>query len=251
MISFLVALREDPPGHRTRLFDFVRARLEREFPDDELVIASDDGEDPFHKTLALNRAAHEAIGDVFCVLDADTWCDPRQIRIAAAALREDPFRWWKPWREKLKLNEAATEELLALGPEWNGELDPRWRFENRNTFWAAPPMLISRKAWHEVGGMDERIRGWGGDDEALSYALRGLYGPGDIVQGQALHLWHPRPLGRSGRDRWAGQDAFGPNMPIVSAYRRASRKREHMQALIEARMSASPAVRETLGVRSR
>src|SRR4029077_3598730 len=57
-VSILVPFR-DADGQRTAAWNFVRRWLERVYPEAEIVVASDDGEDPFHKTLALNRAAKE------------------------------------------------------------------------------------------------------------------------------------------------------------------------------------------------
>lgn len=230
-LSFLVAFRDPGDGHRARVWDFVRDRLGACFPDDEVVVGTDDGEDPFHKTLALNRAAAAATGDVFAIWDADTWCPPVQVKIAQAAIGLDLERWWKPWERKFKLDELATMAVLDQGPAWDGQLDMGWGFENRNNFWAAPPVMMSRDAFYAVGAMDERLRGWGGDDEVLAFALKGIFGPSDVVLGPALHLWHPR-IGRSGRDLWPGQDVYGPNKRLVSAYQAASARPERMRRLL-------------------
>jgi hypothetical protein len=49
-VSFLVPYR-DADGGRGEQWDFVRSWLDRESPEAEVVV-SDDGENPFHKTLA-------------------------------------------------------------------------------------------------------------------------------------------------------------------------------------------------------
>jgi hypothetical protein len=50
---------------------------------------------------------------------------------------------------------------------------------------------MPRAVFDDLGGFDERFKGWGFEDMAFQSAICGLYGyeriPGDVV-----HLWHPR-----------------------------------------------------------
>jgi hypothetical protein len=232
-LSILIAYREDSRGQRTRLWRFIRARLEQRLPEAEIVVGSDDGEDPFWKTLAINRAAREATGSVFAIWDADTWVDEVHVRRAAALVAEQPDRWMRPWAVKLKLNEAATDHVVSLGKDWDGVIDHRafGRPEHRNSYPYAPPMLLHRSAFEALGGMDERFRGWGSEDEAFCRALQVLVGrPITGQRGEALHLWHPR-IGRTGKDLWQGQESDAANRELGMAYRRA-RTPEAMRELI-------------------
>lgn len=236
-VSVLVAFRDDSSERfRERLWDFVRARMASEHPDFEIVEASDDGADPFHKTLALNRAAARATGEIFYICDSDTWVPPAQVNAALEGLDDQPLRWWRPWKRKVKLNELDTAKVLALGDSWDGTIPDGWirSAENRNTYWAAPPLLVHRDVFEGVGGLDERFRGWGQEDDAFAEALKALYGPPKAVQGACVHLWHPR-IGKSGRDLWPGQEAFGPNLELAAEYKRAARRPGAMRALISDR----------------
>lgn len=232
----LVAFRDtSEDGHRTRLWDFVRERMAREHPGFEIVAGTDDGVDPFNKCQAINRAAREASGDSFYICDSDTWVPPAHVEAAVAGLEVAPGRWWRPWHQKVKLNQPATEAVLDAGPEnWDGGFDPRQRFENRNTYWAAPPLMLHRILFDEVGGMDERFRGWGHEDDAFAWSLKALFGEAEVVHGQCVHLFHPR-IGRSGHDLWPGQTVYGSNIELAQAYRRAASSPERMRELIAAR----------------
>ncbi len=233
-LSILVAFREDSRGQRTRLWDFIRARLEQWLPEAEIVVGTDDGEDPFHKTLAINRAAHEATGNVFAIWDSDTWTNPDNVRNLARTIIEDPTRWGRPWVVKLKLNEAATDHVLSLGESWDQTVDHKafGRPEHRNTYPHAPPLLLHREAFETVHGMPEAFRGWSSEDEAFARTLHVLVGrPITGQRGEALHLWHPR-IGRTGKDLWEGQESDAANRELGNAYRRA-RTPEAMRKLIE------------------
>lgn len=233
-LSIIVAFRGD--GHRARVWDFVHERMRAELPEAEIVVGTDDGVDPFHKTLALNRAARAATGDIFAIWDADVWCSPTAVH-EAVRLVEAGAAWVKPWHRKLKIDEEATQRALALGAAWSGErihgdnLEP---FAPANHYWSAPPLLVARHAFFGCGGQDERIRGWGGDDDQLAWALKAFYGPLKILKGNAVHLWHPR-VDRSGHDRWVGQEEFGGNLGLVRRYQEAWRDPQKMRELIATR----------------
>lgn len=227
-VSFLVPFRDDD-GSRTRQWELIRAKLEATY-DAEIIVATND-ELPFRKTAALNRAAEQATGDVFLVWDADTWCDPDAVLQSVHHASEG--RWGRPWNAKFKLNEAATEYVLGLGPAWDGTLDHRafGKPENRNTFQHAPPLVVSRDMWEAVHGFDQRVSGWGQEDVMFCRALRVLVGQPKAVRGTAYHLWHPR-IGKSGKDLWPGQYSDAENLALVARYKQA-RTPEAMRALIE------------------
>lgn len=227
MISALVPLR-DAGGYRTRIWEVVRARLELEAPDVEIVVAEDDGVDPFNKCMAINTAARQASGDVLYILDSDTYVAAPYVYEAARLLADGG--WTRPWHRKVKLSERQTLKILEQ-PTWDGTYDRKLRPDRINSYWAAPPLLITREMFDEAGGMDERYRGYGGEDNAFAMTLRRLgYGLCKRVPGEALHLWHPR-RGDYGADRWDGQDEMWVNSHLDREYAKV-RTAEEMRELI-------------------
>jgi glycosyl transferase-like sugar-binding protein len=237
-VSILVPFR-DSDGSRTMLWDFVRERLERLYPEAEIIVTSDDGQDPFHKTLALNRAARQATKDVFVIYDSDTLVDIDALRTVVKIVSADPMKWGRPYTQKVKLNEAATQAVLDAGAGWDGTLDWRQygRPEGQSGMNAAPPLVVSRQAWEIVRGFDERFsRGWGQEDVAFARSLEVLCGPSlRGHRGVAFHLNHQR-IGVSGNDLWPGQDVEGKKYHIwlMAQYRKA-RTPDQMRQLLEER----------------
>lgn len=237
-LSIIVAFRDSSESqHRSRLWDFLQAQYVLQLPEAEVVVGQDDGTEPFHKTLALNRAVASASGDLLLLSDADTWLPTAQLREAMAGIEADPTSWWRPWNIKLKLGESDTNWVLGH-KSWNGELlqnaDHPSRRENLNTYWAAPPHLFTRNQYERAGRFDERFRGWGAEDEAWALAMRSIVGRPKLARGYAIHLWHER-LGRSGHDQWVGETDPGANNKLLAPYRKLVRYPSQMEKMVKSR----------------
>ena len=104
-----------------------------------------------------------------------------------------------------------------------GDPPEDWQFHPyHNTssghWWGALIQIMPREAFELVGGMDERFRGWGGEDVSFMRALDTLYGKHRTFNGPVYHLWHPTIPGLwKGTRQWEGQD--GPEMNDWLAYR--------------------------------
>lgn len=230
MISIVVPFRGE--GLRAEVLAFVRSHMEPHLPDAEWLISGDDGSDPFWKTWAINRGVERARYDVLMILDSDTYVVPKDVLEGARLIREGA-PYVQPWKVKYKLKEEPSREVLDAGSDWDGTLDLRIaNLEHRNSYWAAPPLMLSRDAFEAIGGADERLRGWGSEDDVMVYALRCLVGRGVRTRSNAMHLWHPR-RGRSGSDLWEGQEAEERdfNRAMADLYKAASRNPRAMRIL--------------------
>jgi hypothetical protein len=236
VISVLVAFRDDPPGPRTETWDLIRERLERELPEVEICVGTDDSM-PFNKSKALNRAAAQASGEVLLLTDSDTWIAPVQVHQAQEFVQAHPRRWVRAWNSKKRLDEETTAKVLGQGSVWDGTVPAGATFEDTTAYWAGPPLAMTRAVWDDVRGMDEGFdRGWGSEDAGLAFKLKVLHGKAQVLRGDAIHLFHPR-IGRPGLDMWPGQ-ADGGNTGLFLTYLKASRSPQAMRQLIASRDEA-------------
>lgn len=200
-LSILIPFR-DADGTRTPAKDWILARWQHFWPDAEFVVAPDDGVDPFCKSMAVNAAARQATGDTFVILDADSWIEPVWMRKAFEQLVHHP--WVIPARRSFRLTRPFSDTILAMDP--TAAFPP---VVNRHTLVEQAGLVVGfchvvpRRAFEAVGGMDERFRGWGGEDTCFVRALDVVVGRHKQMSATVYSLWHARP--RVGGRIWEGQ----------------------------------------------
>lgn len=175
------------PGdrHRDRVWQYVRHR--HEAAGYRIVTADSDGD--WCRARALNAAARAAGGwDVAFVSDADkTGLYASQITEAA----ERAYRTGRYVVGRDRLVHIDRRRTLAI---LDGVLPIEGMARLRSVLTWDGWFAIRRDRWDELGGMDERISGYGGQGVAFAAAAGTLFGR-DVVEGPVFHLWHP-PVGK-------------------------------------------------------
>lgn len=204
-----------------------RRRLDEFGLADELVLGAPDVVgDPgvFSRSLALNRAAAKATGDLFLICDADTtYEDPADFaRVVEVA---EKGGWTLPQRY-VRIGPGISRlwmegEPVADPPRaWANDVQQEYPFANSGV------VAMPRAAFEAVGGFDQRFRGWGGEDDAMRAALETLWGAPTRI-GIAYHLWHPRPPEHSTTAPYTPE-----SFVLADRYGSASGDREAMLALL-------------------
>lgn len=226
-LSILVPFR-DPDGIRTPAKEWIVARWHHFWPDAEIIVAPDDGRDPFSKSVALNNCAAQATGDVLVLLDADTWVDATTMARAIALAEKGA--WVLPGAHAHRMTKRYTTALLKQDPS-----EPIIPILNRqlDVEVTSTPVgfihVLPRAAWDRVNGMDPRFRGWGGEDSCFIQAVDTLWDRHLRLDGHLISLWHPRPR-VAGRRVWPGQ--AGRNSGLMRRYSLARGKPNAMAALV-------------------
>lgn len=183
------------------------------------------GTKPFNVAYCLNTAARAAIdagATALTVWSADQVPDLAVLHEAAALAEAHP---WAPlFSQTIKLSRSTTAALLAGKPiDWTRTADADVR-----PFCTAA-LVVRSDVWVDIGGYDERFRGWGCEDTAHRFALRYLHPIDPRVEergGDTYVLWHRR----------AQRDHFEANRARLAAYREAfdaggpSGLRQHLEA---------------------
>jgi hypothetical protein len=223
---FLVPRRNDG-GHRDKLWEYARARWEKYLPDVEIFEGHHD-RGSFNRAAAINRAARAAgAWDLGIVIDSDVMVSTSQARAAIDRAAETGRVTWghRRWRG---FHESWTErwvrERRDLGPELDrDEMD--LYVERTNPLSWSCFIVFPRPVFDDLGGFDERFRGWGFEDMAAQSIVVGLYGH-ERIEGDLIHLFHERSDERIilGHSRSTASDDYVRNGLLGRRYMYALRR---------------------------
>lgn len=239
-ISLLVPFHSDK-AEREANWNWLHAYWKQHLPDAEIIV-QDNLEVPFCKTAAVNAAFRRSHGDVIAIVDADCFIDAAVIEKCAARIREartwGERLWFIPYRRFYRLTGVATRRLM-LG-DLRPLTDPPVPFDHEHQHdpamghhYAALIQILPREAFEAVNGMDERFKGWGGEDVSFMYAVDTLYGKHRTIDAPVYHLWHPFIQGRWKFTRqWFGQHTPEQNDRLATKYCDARGVRAPMRELV-------------------
>jgi N-terminal domain of galactosyltransferase len=222
MKTRLIVPRMEDGGHRDRLWEFCRAFWQRELPADEgfeLVEGHHQGDGPFNRSAAINRAAFGS-WDIAVLLDSDTIVDPSQVCSAIEEARASGGLVL-PFEERHMLSPQGTATIL-------GGFEGSWRRWVTATERGRVSccVIVPRKLWDRVGGFDERFEGWGGEDEAFHAACAAL----GSVRRKTGAIWHLHHRASTHHDRSA--PLYRQALALCSRYHRAMPHPEQMGQLL-------------------
>lgn len=172
---------------------------------------------PFNKSWGLNVGFRHVQGMWIAFADADIVLG--DALGGAIEHLDKGYQALKPYRRLIDLDEA--ESARVRGGEFDFVPDRRGAAPNRegdgeHIVFAGGVFMIAHAAFLRLGGWDERFRGWGGEDDAMSYRIERARLPAlELDTRPALHLAHPRSQATT-----FGQPHYAANCALLESYRR-------------------------------
>jgi hypothetical protein len=187
-------------GERGKIFEAIRERVESLYPFDEVLIV-DSGHQPYNRAASRNLIVKRAIeSDVVVVCDADSIPEEKPLREAidgayGSSLFHIPFQTVRVLSSsrvrRLPDNLKSVREIYRYGPSFGG------------------CYVVRPQLWWDVGGMDERIVGWGYEDEIFLVATTTFSGK---------YVSHPGNLYTFNHSRGPDLDSRPPNGALRDSY---------------------------------
>lgn len=175
--------------HRLAARDRVHSHLATHLPDWPIVEC---GPTPFSRSAALNMGMEFTDAEVVVTLDADLLIRPSALRKAVELAAERPGLVI-PFDRLLYVHERETQTILRQpSGQWPRPVRP-WRWTPTDKI----PLLggcgvLSRETWGLAGGWLEQFHRWGGQDVAFAAQCSTLVAPLRRIEGDAVHLFHPK-----------------------------------------------------------
>ncbi len=174
----------------------------------------------FERSRALNLGSEEARTEYILWHDNDLVAAPGFHARAIAELEAMQFDFLIPYRTIHYLSEPDTRAWLAGGePPPAARALRTWRSGSQ----VSGGMGLVRRAFVDLyGGLDERFRGWGGEDNAWWHKAAMLGRPGTSREpGQALfHLYHPDSGGLAGMAPQRANPHYQRNVALLAEMKR-------------------------------
>ncbi|MCA1059074.1 glycosyltransferase [Rossellomorea aquimaris] len=167
----------------------------------------------FSRSLAINKAARKATGDVFVIVDADIICSPDVIRNAVNSLNE--AAWIIPFTSIEDISQNSTLTLFKQPPKWPILQHLKTSKRLKGGIRVGGINILRKESFYSVGGFDERFIGWGGEDDAFCSAMNTICGDFTRLNESVFHLWHPPAKARS-------NPKHNNNVKLAHQYRNAS-----------------------------
>lgn len=183
MTATLIVPYQATEPHRAMAWAYVSDHLRSAHPDWQLLEGWRTS-----KAASVNQLALEAETDVLVLHDADSIVEPDSLHGAVQLVASGMSQWVVPHHKVYRLSRGATASWL--------QGDHTMRL-TRNVYQGPAGggvVVLSRAAFDEARGMDERFTEWGWEDQAFGRALGTLVGPYDRLASDLIHLWHPPAL---------------------------------------------------------
>lgn len=202
-MSYIITHRSSSPDREANLYT-VTNFLVQNVPEIEIIVVEQDSQPSplflpstvkhifakndglFNRSWGFNIGYRKASHDAIAFGDNDIILPPEAIRESSKLCLKhgtiSPYSRTK----LLDLTQEYTKKLSMLCriPE---ELHGTWRIAP----YAGGVLFMSKEAFKTVGGWEERIRGWGGEDDHMTIKIVKLVGRCQELQDSyALHLYH-------------------------------------------------------------
>lgn len=166
----------------------------------EICVASDGREpgEPFNLSAAQNRAFEASHGRYLIMLGADCMPDLNSIQHARSRMGHintgmvfvfgDLVPWAPLFHQTEYYSAETTRKIIDQGAVHIGDdsIDPELSVP-----FCCGPVGLTRQAYIDAGGMDERFAGWGYEDTAFRQTLGNLFGLTEPLPYTLRCLWHP------------------------------------------------------------
>lgn len=220
-VTVAVPFRHSGCRYRFESFRFISDMITGWIPRAEFVMV-DAGGETFDRSKSRNLAMRIAEHDTVVLHDADTFSTKENL-LRAIRLARSHNGLVLPYNFYGGLSEESSKRVMSDPETFPPEKE---RYEETNTESIGGIWVIRKSLWWRAGGMDERFRGWGYEDNAFFAASETMNEPMKRIKGRIHHLHHPRP------SNFTRTPEYFHNQHLYHRYRDAQGSRSAMKKIL-------------------
>lgn len=220
-VTVAVPFRHSGCRYRFEAFRFISDMITEWIPSAEFVMV-DAGGEVFDRSRTRNLAMQRAENDVVVLHDADTFATKDNLLAAIEeARRHDGLVL--PYNFYGGLGEESSKRVMSDIEKYPPHKE---KYEETNAESIGGIWVIRKELWWNAGGMDERFKGWGYEDNAFFVASETMNSPVKRIRGKIHHLHHPRPA------NFTRTPEYFFNQRLYQHYQEAQGDRHAMQRIL-------------------
>jgi hypothetical protein len=187
---------------RQVIFDWVYRRTLQTLPGAEVIVSSDARNDQTHfsRSMAINEGVLQSTRANICAMDADLVIDPDTFILGLESLKK--FSMTTLMSQVRYLSKETSHKLLESPPKQSiAELEmssPHVVGQYPASVGGA--VMFHRDKFVKMGGFDERLVGWGYEDNVFHAAYSAFFGAPDRLKGYIYHIHHSHAASPSESD---------------------------------------------------
>jgi hypothetical protein len=189
-ISFVIPYRETK--ERKVLMDFCLKRIQKFFPHSEIVI-SNNYEDEFSRGKAINIGVENSNRKYLVIVDADILIERAVIFESIRLLNETEYKWIIPYNLYAGLTKESTDYILS---QCHDVFLKTLLLKSKTYITSHEPTggitIIKHSDYLDVGGFDERLFGWGFDDNIFAHKANIILGSPARIDTYLYHMYHEK-----------------------------------------------------------
>ncbi|WP_373601534.1 galactosyltransferase-related protein [Paraclostridium bifermentans] len=176
--------------YRDRNWKYLKNIYNCLIPDAEICLG-DTSSIPYSKSEAVNNAFKKATREILVIMDSDILIDIESLNTAISIV--DKYKFILPYNKLVRLDEKSTEKILNKELLNIEDID----ISNNSIIKEESRMVggiyvTTKEVYKNIGGFDERFRGWGGEDDAVLSCVKYIYGKYHRLDNILYHLYHTR-----------------------------------------------------------
>jgi glycosyltransferase involved in cell wall biosynthesis len=140
----------------------------------------------YNRSWGLNIGYRNATGDIIVCADNDMVMFPKELQDSLLQCTNEEYKCVSPFQYLFDLSNEQTENIVktnAFGHTGS---------YRHGTNLCSGIVAFTRNCFEEMGGWDERLRGWGGEDDAVLIKLNRLGIKHKFIPYNCYHFFHER-----------------------------------------------------------